>query len=129
VHDKDMSAIELNPWRSASMPEPVGGSARLVVSSGGRGPQFEEGNMTYFALTGPDGRTQTKTIDANFSLFVLPAGTYQLKSYVRPCSGNCDSLDDPQIECQTTLTVRSGETLYVERAQMGPVCALRISPR
>jgi len=43
----------------------------------------------------------------------LPAGTYTLSSYQRPCDGNCGYLDPPTDRCSEQLTVVAGDETHV----------------
>jgi hypothetical protein len=129
--------------------KPDSGDATLIVSKRGRGKAFTEGSLLYFALKSTTGNfKEDKRLggewcqDSSLCMpspargsdslpFSIPAGDYELRSYVRGCDGNCGRLGRPEDECRATFKVHPGETLYAERLQhvwpSETVCALNIS--
>jgi hypothetical protein len=59
--------------------------------------------------------------------FSLPAGTYEIRGYVRPCDANCGHRGGSADECRTTLRIESGETLYAVRFQREHACSIVVS--
>jgi hypothetical protein len=119
--------------------------ATLVLSQLGEGPALSyEGNVPFFEVSTQGRATETKRLggtvnrlgmdypakarDTDFVSFTLPAGSYEVLSYVRACDGNCNHLDAPQIECRVSVTLKAGETLYAVRQQSKqPICTLSVS--
>jgi hypothetical protein len=61
-------------------------------------------------------------------LVSLPTERYELVSYVRDCTGNCDFLGQPTDECRAKFRIKSGQRLCAVRQQtrQGP-CTLSVS--
>jgi len=126
---------------------PDTGDSTLIVSQSGVGPLYFEGSLSYFDVrsVGSGAFRQEKRLGGEFCImqigrcdptgasagdslgFSLPAGTYEIRGYVRPCDGNCGRIDGSADECKTTFSIQSGETLYANRIQNQHVCTLVIS--
>lgn len=126
---------------------PDTGDSTLIVSQSGRGPLYTEGSLSYFNVRsiGSDAFKQEKRLGGEFCItpigrcdpagastgdslgFSLPAGTYELRGYVRPCDANCGRLDGSADECRTTFRIQSGETLYADRIQNQHACSITVS--
>ena len=42
---------------------------------------------------------------------ILPRGVYRLRSYIRPCDGNCGLLGSPTNSCSVAFKVRAGDVV------------------
>lgn len=76
------------------------------------GPLYVEGAISFFALRsgGKDaleGRLEERVRR------VLPEGSYELRAWQRPCSGNCELLDPPTDHCSGPIDVADGATTRV----------------
>jgi hypothetical protein len=103
------------------------GASGLRFTQSGRGPLYIEGAITFFRITNANGTVTEIRLGTNTTA-ALPAGRYALRSYVRPCDGNCAALDAPTDECATTFTLETGQVLAVERVMDGARCTVRINP-
>lgn len=57
----------------------------------------------------------------------VPAGTYQLRFYLRPCVGNCSELDDPTGECLREVNLgRHTEYSIIVRHGLSPDAGCRV---
>jgi hypothetical protein len=129
---------------------PAADKGTLVLSQSGQGPIYFEGAVPFFSVssgifreerhlggqwcmaprsTRPDIPTEPICYPGGGGSLAmpLPPGNYDLRGYSRPCEGNCNNLDPRRDECRATITIKAGETLFVERMQRGKVCNLAIS--
>jgi hypothetical protein len=139
---KDFSFLRITV--SATAP-PTPGSTTLVVTQSNRSPRFPEGAFTYFEVRSTDsgairlkarlggqncyqqcGPSPPPAFDS--TAFTLPAGMYQVSSYVRACDGNCGHLGPSTMECRASFLIASGETLYATRLQSSGGCEIDASP-
>jgi hypothetical protein len=118
--------------------QPVAGEATLVVSKRGRGKPYVEGALHYFEVRATDQRNfkAVRRLGGEWHLdfghilagasgsdslaFSLPAGRYELRSYLRGCDGNCNRLGGPEDECRADFSVKAGESVFAERVQHPP---------
>ena len=80
------------------------------------GGLYVEGSLGYVRLEDADGgKVFEEQLDPDRpeSTHDVPAGDYVLKSWQRPCDGNCGYLDPPTDECQSALALPSGEHVRV----------------
>lgn len=62
--------------------------------------------------------------------FELPAGDYELVSFMRACDMNCGRLGSPVGECHATFSIKASETLHAQRVNRGradPACTVTFS--
>jgi hypothetical protein len=72
-------------------------------------PMYIEGAVTFVAVERRHGRTIVQQrIDKRLRLS-LAAGRYRLRSWVRPCDGNCGYLDPPADRCSQPFSIRRGQ--------------------
>jgi hypothetical protein len=144
----DFVRVTLTPTKPVL---PAADKGTLVLSQSGQGPRYMEGAVPFFSMSSGTFREErhlggqwcrvgprANRPDIPKRLICYPGGggsitmplapgNYDLRGYSRPCDGNCNSLDPPRDECRATITIRSGQTLFVERMQRGEVCNLAIS--
>jgi hypothetical protein len=88
-----------------------GGSNRLVVyeTNLGREPVYTEGFQSYLAVSADAGGSTTVTVPrtAGRPVFTkrLATGRYTIKSWLRPCDGNCGTLNDSTDRCQLAVSL------------------------
>jgi len=122
-------------------------SGTLVVSQSGRGPMLNEGGITYFQVYSNErqieermlggklvkkfGRTTRQgTSDGDSATFNLPAGSYELRGYVRGCDGNCNQLGAPQDECRALFNMQASDSLKAVRQQKSNgSCTIKITSK
>jgi len=115
-------------------------AATLVVSRSGRGPMYFEGAIPYFEVSSSSTRSQQKRLEGSYRGMLMPPGPdvsasfsiapgdHELRSYVRPCDGNCNRLGGSRDECRATFTIKAGDTLYAVRVETGQgACTLNFS--
>ena len=108
-----------------------GGSSRLVLYQTWVGGQlYVEGSRSYLAVSAESGGSDTLGYfvmhegDPVFSKVLAP-GRYTLKSWQRPCDGNCGTLDDPTDRCQRTITLLAEQPArYVIQLAPGRGCRI-----
>jgi hypothetical protein len=105
-------------------PAPAADSATLVFSQSGPSPEFMEGAITFFLVSAGNAIVEEKELKGNSVPLLLPAGSYELRSYVRACDGGCNFLSFPEEECRASFTVSPGETLRADRVRSGRTCRL-----
>jgi hypothetical protein len=103
----------------------IGGSG-LRFTQSGRGPAYTEGAVTFFLVLRDNKPIIDVRLETSASV-ALPAGSYALRSYVRPCDGNCALLNAPRDECATTFTLETSQILAAERVMEGARCTIRIT--
>jgi hypothetical protein len=110
-----------------------GGSNRLVVYETNLGPEgaYVEGFQSYLAVAADAGGSTTRAVSLTHGpVFAerLAAGRYTVKSWLRPCDGNCGSLEDATDRCQVAVTLGANRpTDYIVLLTPGQGC--RIEPR
>ena len=77
-----------------------------------RGTTYVEGSLSYFRLEGPTTIEQQLTDDG--AELELDPGRYVLRSWQRPCDGNCDFLDAPTDRCSAAFEASAGARLRAE---------------
>ena len=114
---------------SADDPVPPPGKGLLAVTQSGQGQAYREGAITFFSVMLAERTVAELRLDRGSRFVMLDPGPYEIRSYVRPCDGNCLTLDPPRDECRTQLTLGDGVRLTAERVQSSASCALRILRR
>jgi hypothetical protein len=107
------------------------GTSRLVLHQMWVGHQFyTEGSRSYLTVSAPNGESETfgyvvmHTGDPVFSKLV-PPGRYTIKSWQRPCDGNCDHLGEVTDRCQRTVTLPPNRSsLFVIQLAPGHGCRI-----
>ena len=109
------------------------GSNRLVVyeTKLGREGVYAEGFQSYLAVTAGAGGSTTVTVPRTagpaFTKRLAP-GRYTIKGWLRPCDGNCGTLDDSTDRCQLAVSLRPDRpTDYIVLLTPGHGC--QIEPR
>ena len=109
------------------------GSNRLVVYEPnlGRERVYAEGFQSYLAVTAGAGGSTTVTVPRTagpaFTKRLAP-GRYTIKSWLRPCDGNCGTLDDSTDRCQLAVSLGPDRpTDYIVLLTPGHGC--QIEPR
>ena len=138
-----MAPVALAQVNSAA-PQNTSANGTLVVSQSGRGPLENEGSISFFQIAvngkvidekplgakfyGDFGRVSRHgTSDGDKETFNLPPGSYELRSYVRGCDGNCISLGPPYSECKDAFQVGKGESVKAVRKQkLSGTCTIAI---
>jgi len=103
---------------------PSSGSAILIVTQAFTGEGwYTEGAYAYVELSDATGavvervETTEYRVEQELARFVIDAGRYELRSYVRSCNGACEALAPPSEACDAMLDLRSGEerSVRIER--------------
>lgn len=157
VVDRDVSGLEttlspgalsivitsepFRPSRSAIRPSPLevaGPSAPLVpppglalvsiAQSGRYERKFYEGALNFFRIEQLGGQVEEKRLESTSLTFTLAPGDYELRSYSRPCDGNCGKLDPPELQCTLPLALTAGQVAYAERVLQNGACTIRLNP-
>jgi hypothetical protein len=75
---------------------------------------YIEGSLSYVRVSGPDMTTEKEIPWKEPILIEVPrGGEYRIESWVRPCSGNCNSLDAPTDHCTASVVVPDGAAMSV----------------
>jgi hypothetical protein len=131
ITNRDIVDIEL-PLLGHRRPPPVAPppatpqAGRLFFTRSGVGPQYEEGAITFFRIERGATRVEEVRTDA-VSFVTLQPGNYFLRSYLRPCNGECRRLDPPRGECTATFSIARGQVLNAERVMQGELCTIRLN--
>jgi len=143
VTNKDVSGLELalripadlQPGAVATVsfgraPQAVTTTPTLTVSQNGQSSMYREGAVTFFRVDLSGFTLEDKRLEGSSANFTLTPGNYELRSYVRPCRGNCDrELDPPRDECVAPFTLVAGQTLHAERVIRGATCTIQFRLR
>lgn len=83
--------------------------------AGPHGELFVEGGIAEVTATAVDGRVYTTQgrPDGRLTLERLPAGRYTIRAVIRPCSGNCGTLDEPQGLCALDIVLPRTQRLSI----------------
>jgi hypothetical protein len=125
-----LSAAAVYQHFSAGKPLPSGRS-RLVLYQVWVGRElYTEGSRSYLAISASAGGSDTfgyvvmHTADPVFSKLVAP-GRYTIKSWQRPCDGNCDNLSGVTDRCQRTVSLPPNQSsLFVIQLAPGHGCRI-----
>lgn len=100
----------------------------VLTHSDSYGFSYIEGALTFFLVSSQGAIVEEKQV-ANAAVSIpLAPGAYELRSYLRPCDGNCGLLDPPTEECRASFTIASAQTLYADRGRAATtVCGLKFS--
>ena len=107
------------------------GTSRLVLYQVSVGHErYTEGSRSYLTVSASVGGSDTlgfvvmHTADPVFSKLVAP-GHYTIKSWQRPCDGNCDNLSGVTDRCQRTVTLPANQpSLFVIQLAPGHGCRI-----
>jgi hypothetical protein len=89
------------------------------------GPMYIEGAI-YYLRTERLGRAVTRKLGATTTIRLAP-GRYRLRSWARPCDGNCGYLDPPTDRCSAGVRVRAGRTTRIRiTARAGAPCRIAL---
>ena len=90
------------------------------------GRMYIEGFEQFVELHGRDTELRRR-FDGERLELTVPAGSYTLVSYSRPCSAHCgDSLDPPRSYCEKRVTVGRGKaTAWTVRTKVEARCSIR----
>ena len=91
-----------------------------------------EGYMTFFVVTRSGSFVEQQDLNSGFLMpsFSLPAGEYELRSYVMECerAGPSTGHETPKFECRASFKLKAGKTQYAVRNEtMKGTCKLTIS--
>ena len=130
ITNRDITNLELPLIPPRYLPPPpapppaVPEAGLLFFSINGNPPLYEEGFLTFFRIDRAGTRVEEVRMDA-VPFVTLQPGNYSLRSYSRPCSGNCGYLDAPRSECSATFSIARGQVLNAERVMQGETCTIR----
>lgn len=104
----------------SAAPEPPG-TMVLVEESGPGLPMWMEGSVGFARIEDGDGRVVYETPPRDGATAYprelvrreLPAGTYRITSWQRPCQGNCGLLDPPTARCEGEVELPPDATVRV----------------
>jgi len=96
---------------------------RTKIVTSGR--LYVEGALTYVSVSDGQGRVlTTRRIDKRVTL-LLGVGRFRLRSWVRPCDGNCSVLDPPTDRCGRAFRLAPGRKLVATiRVQAAHPCVI-----
>ncbi|HXJ65582.1 MAG TPA: hypothetical protein VNN79_17640 [Actinomycetota bacterium] len=77
------------------------------------GDIYFEGSVSFLRLSSPDGIVFNARFRHDRLRRIVPAGDYAIRSYQRPCDGNCGLLDAPADICEQSVTIAPGQTTKV----------------
>jgi hypothetical protein len=125
-----LSAAAVYQHFSTGKPLPSG-TSRLVLYQVWVGRElYTEGSRSYLAISASAGGSDTfgyvvmHTADPVFSKLVAP-GRYTIKSWQRPCDGNCDNLSGVTDRCQRTVSLPPNQSsLFVIQLAPGHGCRI-----
>jgi hypothetical protein len=110
-------------------PSPATLNVRQVLDPSG--PLYIEGSLGYVRLEDAGGlRVFEKQLDPEKPALsqAVPAGEYVLKSWQRPCNGNCGYLSPPSDRCQSQLSLPAGGAVRATiTLKPGSGCAIEVS--
>jgi hypothetical protein len=87
---------------------------------------YAEGAYYYAALR-RSGFSLLRHFSGSRMVLHVGAGQYVLRSFARPCDGNCSRLDPPTDGCATRISLRAGTSLRIRVvAPPGSRCRLRM---
>ena len=87
------------------------------------GPMYIEGAIYYLRVE-RNGRAVTKRLGVT-TTFRLTPGRYGLRSWARPCDGNCGYLDPPTDRCSAAIRLRTSRTTRIRiTARAGSPCRI-----
>jgi hypothetical protein len=97
----------------------------VVKQTQAGGPYYIEGSKSYVrAEPGGDDVELSSSSTPAASLKLAP-GNYTLKSWQRPCDGNCGVLDEPTDRCSGPVTITAGgETRVTIKLRPGKGCEI-----
>jgi hypothetical protein len=86
---------------------------------------YIEGALTYASVSDRHGQVLvTRRVDKRVTI-LLGTGRYRLRSWVRPCDGNCSVLDPPTDRCARAFRLEPGQGLAATiRVQAARPCAI-----
>ncbi len=84
---------------------PATGTLEVTQEFDDRGQVYTEGSLSFVRLWGPEGAVFDAEVKDDRLKREVPAGRYRIRSYQRPCDGNCGFLDPPTDTCEQPLTI------------------------
>ena len=97
---------------------------------------FTEGAMAFVEVYDAGGALVANAANGDYleSLELLsadlPPGRYELRSYVRPCSGACPGMDPPTDECRVEVSIQPGQAVAVRIVRsVGVPCRAEVAPQ
>jgi hypothetical protein len=98
-------------------------TVRTHITPGKHGAMFIEGAVPEIRLVDADGRVWEPTRDhQDIAVFRdVPPGDYGLEAALRPCDGNCGTLDGPTGRCAHQVHV-NGDPTFVVTWRVGQRC-------
>jgi hypothetical protein len=135
----DMAAASYSPRPTtnpvATREVPAGPTGILRVTQEQTACCYTEGQVSYLTITGPNGAVITdrsfRPLASKAVLYAvpLPSAAYEVVSYQRPCSGNCDHLGGPKDQCSSAFDVAQGAVVaVVVRFAPAKGCTMSIDP-
>ena len=101
------------------------GTLKVTHKTDTSGPMYIEGAI-YYLRTERLGRATTRKLGSTTTIRLAP-GRYRLRSWARPCDGNCGYLDPPTDRCTATVRVRTGRTTRIRiTARAGSACKIAL---
>jgi hypothetical protein len=111
---------------SASLAATPNAALRITHRLDLTGPLYIEGAI-YYLRTERLGRTTTRRIRQPTTTLRLVPGRYRLRSWARPCDGNCNYLDPPTDHCTATIRLRTDRTTRIRiTARAGTPCRIAL---
>lgn len=98
---------------AGTTPEAAPATASLTIEQvlDTSGPMFIEGYLWSLEIVDADGNQVFEDdLEGMTHTEELPAGSYTIKSAMKPCSGNCGYTDAPVNECELELEVAAPAT-------------------
>lgn len=92
---------------------------------------YIEGAIAYVEVVDQGGRVVVQSQDVDdlgdkaLAREQLPTGTYEVRTYVRSCVGNCGELDPPSDHCETTVDLLADSLVEVHiTRRVGQPCEI-----
>jgi len=106
---------------------PPAAMLRVTIAPPAGDAVYIEGSARYLRMTGGAVDQRIRLNDGAPTAISLPAGSYRLESWARPCDGTCDHLDGPTDRCTGTFALVGEQTTAIEiTAPPGKACAFAI---
>lgn len=91
---------------------------------------YVEGSISFVELSQGDSPALERELEGDMLVLRLRPGAYELRSYQRPCDGNCSVLGDPADQCTRELELTAAKRYdVVVRVRPGEAEGCRIAVR
>jgi hypothetical protein len=106
-------------------PQPATLNVEQVLDTSG--PMFIEGYLWSLEIVDADGNAVFKDdLEGTAHSEELPAGTYTVRSAMKPCMGNCGYVDPPVNECELEIDVVAPATAVEISQAADRACTIEV---